>query len=145
MSLESLYQQIILDHYRNPRNFGDVETCTAAADQENPLCGDQMRVAIDVHDGRVRDIRFSGKGCAISRASASMMTEAVKGKTLAEVDEMVGSFLAMMRGERDFVALDEAGELEALRGVLQFPVRVKCATLAWNCLKEAAAAAEGRQ
>lgn len=145
MSLESLYQQIILDHYRNPRNFGDVETCTAAADQENPLCGDQMRVAIDVHDGRVRDIRFSGKGCAISRASASMMTEAVKGKTLAEVDEMVGSFLAMMRGERDFVALDEAGELEALRGVLQFPVRVKCATLAWNCLKEAAAAAEGHQ
>ncbi len=134
MSLESLYQEIILDHYKNPRNFGEVLDRAASAEHENPLCGDQMRVDIAVEEGKVRDIKFSGKGCAISQASASMMTEAVNGRSVAEAGEMVAAFLAMMRGEREFAALDETGELEALKGVMQFPVRVKCATLAWSCL-----------
>jgi SUF system NifU family Fe-S assembly protein len=134
MSLESLYQEIILDHYKHPRNFGEVPGCAAAAEHENPLCGDQMRVAFRLEDERIAEIKFSGKGCAISQASASMMTEAVRGCTLAAAREKVTDFLAMMRGEREFAALDETGELEALKGVLQFPVRVKCATLAWNCL-----------
>jgi len=135
MSLENLYQQIILDHYKNPRNFAEVLECAASVEHENPLCGDQIRVAIDVEDARIREVKFSGKGCAISQASASMMTETVKGRPVEQAEEMVEAFRQMMRGEREFVALDEAGELEALKGVMQFPVRIKCAVLAWNALE----------
>ncbi|HEX2999472.1 MAG TPA: SUF system NifU family Fe-S cluster assembly protein [Armatimonadota bacterium] len=134
MSMENLYQQIILDHYKHPRNFGEVLGCTVSAEHDNPSCGDQIRIHLLVQDGKVEKVQFSGKGCAISQASASMMTEALKGKTVAEAQQMVDEFRQMMRGEKEYVALDEAGELEALKGVLQFPVRVKCAVLAWDTM-----------
>ena len=135
MSLDSLYQQIILDHYKKPRNFGETETCPISSEHDNPLCGDHIRVAINIEDGKIAGIEFSGKGCAISLASASMMTEALKGKPVEDAERLVGEFREMMRGEREFEALDDAGELEALRGVMQFPVRIKCAVLAWDTLE----------
>lgn len=142
MSMENLYQQIILDHYKNPRNFGEVIGCTSSVEHENPLCGDQIRVAVHVSDGKIDDVKFSGKGCAISQASASMMTETVKGRPVEDAVRIVEQFRQMMRGEREFEALDEAGEMEALKGVMQFPVRIKCAVLAWNALESCIHAAE---
>lgn len=143
MSMESLYQQIILDHYKHPRNFGETLACSASVEQENPLCGDQIRVAVSVEDGRIEAVEFSGRGCAISQASASMMTETVKGRPVEEAARMVDDFRRMMRGEKEFVALDEAGELEALKGVMQFPVRIKCAVLAWNALESCVHSLQG--
>ncbi|MBI3947175.1 MAG: SUF system NifU family Fe-S cluster assembly protein [Armatimonadetes bacterium] len=135
MSLESLYQQIILDHYKNPRNFGEAPGCAVSVEHENPLCGDHLKVAINVADGHITEIKFSGKGCAISQASASMMTETMKGRPVEEARSLVEEFRRMMRGDQEFAALDEAGEMEALKGVLQFPVRIKCAVLAWDALE----------
>lgn len=136
MSLESLYQQVILDHYKNPRNFGEITGYTVSVAHENPLCGDHIKVALNVEEGQIARIHFWGKGCAISQASASIMTETVKGRSLEEAESLVQEFRQMMRGEKDFVALDEGGELEALKGVRQFPVRIKCAVLAWDALEQ---------
>ncbi len=145
--LEDLYREIILDHYRNPRNRGELETPPAhRVEGFNPLCGDEIVVYLDVHDGVVDDIRISGQGCSISQSSASMMSAAVKGKSVAEVHELSRAFKAMMSIhesslEGDDVEPDEVtevalGDLEALRGVVKFPVRIKCATLSWNTLAQ---------
>jgi len=149
--LEDLYREIILDHYRNPRNRGELAVPPAHRTEGfNPLCGDEIIVFVEVADGRVADIRIAGQGCSISQSSASMMTSAVKGKTLDEVAELTAAFKAMMSIHEagleggDGAGVDEEGasdvplgDLEALRGVVKFPVRIKCATLSWNTLAQA--------
>ena len=144
MALEELYREVILDHYRNPRNKGHLDSPDASAQGVNPLCGDDITLDLALDDGVVTDVAVSGQGCSISQSSASMMTEAIKGKSRAEIDELVAKFRAMM-------ALDDGadpgldperpgsvlGDIEALQGVRQYPVRIKCASLAWNTLLEA--------
>ena len=147
--LEDLYREIILDHYRNPRNRGELETPPALrVEGFNPLCGDEIVLYLDFDaNGGVADIRISGQGCSISQSSASMMSAAVKGKSVAEIDELTRAFKAMMsihentlEGAETTEAIDapevKLGDLEALRGVVKFPVRIKCATLAWNTLAQ---------
>jgi nitrogen fixation NifU-like protein len=147
--LEDLYREIILDHYRNPRNRGELETPPAhRVEGFNPLCGDEIVLYLDLDaDGRVADIRISGQGCSISQSSASMMSAAVKGKSVAEIDDLTRAFKAMMsihenslEGAETTEPIDaphvKLGDLEALRGVVKFPVRIKCATLAWNTLAQ---------
>jgi nitrogen fixation NifU-like protein len=149
--LEDLYREIILDHYRNPRNRGELAVPPAhRVEGFNPLCGDEIVVYLEVSDdGTVDDIRIGGQGCSISQSSASMMAAAVKGKTVDEVRDLTKAFKAMMSihesaldgeavedgaPEPDGVPDVKLGDLEALRGVVKFPVRIKCATLAWNTL-----------
>lgn len=134
--LDDLYKEIILDHYRRPHHRGSLPNATASHEGLNPLCGDEVTVDIVVKDGKVEDIAYRGSGCSISQSSASMMTEAVYGKPVADVRKLIGDFTAMMRGSDDIDA-EELGDLEALSGVRNFPVRVKCATLAWHTLDEA--------
>ena len=140
--LEDLYREIILDHYKNPRNRGELDTPPATmAEGHNPLCGDEITVFVQVDGDVVSDVKVSGQGCSISQSSASMMSQAIKGKSLDEVRALVHRFKVMMSIEED--ADDAAqpavklGDLEALQGVVKFPVRIKCATLAWNTLVEA--------
>ena len=148
--LEDLYREIILDHYRSPRNRGELPAPPAArVEGFNPLCGDEIIVYVDVQDGSVHDIRIGGQGCSISQSSASMMSAAVKGKTLDEVRELTRAFKGMMSiheqsldGEEGEAPIEvdpevKLGDLEALRGVVKFPVRIKCATLSWNTLLQA--------
>src|SRR5262245_34213770 len=141
--LEDLYREIILDHYRTPRNRGELPPPAVRAEGHNPLCGDEIQVYLDVVDGVVQDIKVGGQGCSISQSSASMMSQAVKGKSLAEVKALVRRFKGMMsveEAEDEIEADDEEvklGDLEALQGVVKFPVRIKCATLAWNTLLQA--------
>jgi nitrogen fixation NifU-like protein len=151
--LEDLYREIILDHYRNPRNRGELEAPPAhRVEGFNPLCGDEIVVYLDVDDdGVVRDIKIAGQGCSISQSSASMMSAAVKGRSIDDIRDLTRAFKAMMSvhesslegggsdtdaatGETDGVPDVKLGDLEALRGVVKFPVRIKCATLAWNTL-----------
>lgn len=134
MSLEDLYREVILDHYRSPRNRGELADATVVVELNNPVCGDEIKVSLKLENEVVGDIRFSGRGCSISQSSASMMTEAVKGKTLSDALGMVERFKAMMRSE---ISADEAdlGDLEALQGVSKFPVRIKCAVLSWEALR----------
>ena len=151
--LEDLYREIILDHYRSPRNRGELESPPATrVEGFNPLCGDEIVVYLDVEDGKIADIRIGGQGCSISQSSASMMSAAVKGKTLEEVEALTRTFKAMMSIHEssldsgapadDAELVDPAdsdvklGDLEALRGVVKFPVRIKCATLSWNTLAQ---------
>ena len=138
--LEDLYREIVLDHYRNPRNRGELP-CPPARRAEgfNPLCGDDVVIYADVVDGVVRDVRFGGQGCSISQSTASMMSVAVKGRSLEEVEKLERSFKAMMSIVTDggeVAPPADLGDLEALRGVVKFPVRIKCATLCWNTLAE---------
>jgi len=142
--LDDLYREIILDHYRSPRNRGELPPPAAHAVGHNPLCGDEIEVYLDVTaDGMVNDIKVGGQGCSISQSSASMMSQAVKGKPVADVRALVHRFKSMMSIEEpsDDPAVAEAklGDLEALQGVVKFPVRIKCAVLAWNTLTEALA------
>ena len=150
--LDDLYREIILDHYRSPRNRGELEPPAAHAVGHNPLCGDEIDVYLQVDDGVVSDIKVGGQGCSISQSSASMMSQAVKGKPVDEVRALVKRFKGMMSiQDLDDAALDGTGEepdteiklgdLEALQGVVKFPVRIKCATLAWNTLTSALASA----
>ncbi|MEN3026296.1 MAG: Fe-S cluster assembly sulfur transfer protein SufU [Chlorobiota bacterium] len=134
--LRELYQQIILEHYRNPRNAGDLPGATHRAEGDNPLCGDHITVALRIVDGKIEEIRFKGNGCAISQASASVMTTVVKGKTVEEAERLFELFHAVVAGETvpDLQAL---GSLAAFAGVREFPSRVKCATLAWHTLRAA--------
>src|SRR4051812_6836245 len=146
--LEDLYREIILDHYRNPRNRGELPTPPARkVEGFNPLCGDEIVIYLDVEDGKVTDMRIDGQGCSISQSSASMMSAAVKGKTVAEARAMTRAFKAMMSihessldgAEGEVAEIDpdiNLGDLEALRGVVKFPVRIKCATLSWNTLTQ---------
>ena len=143
--LEDLYREIILDHYRTPRNRGELEPPAVSVEGHNPLCGDEIRIFLDVKDGVVTDVKFSGSGCSISQSSASMMTNAVKGKSVDDVKAIVRKFKHMMTVEDDETPVDEEvklGDLEALQGVVKFPVRIKCATLSWNTLVDALALAE---
>ncbi|MBT0962858.1 Fe-S cluster assembly sulfur transfer protein SufU [Denitromonas iodatirespirans] len=133
-NLRELYQEVIFDHNRQPRNFHDMPEADRHADGHNPLCGDQLTVYLRVKDDMIEDVSFVGHGCAISTASASLMTEAVKGKTVAEVEALFKDFHALLTDippERDF------GKLAVLTGVREFPARVKCATLAWHTLHNA--------
>ena len=149
--LEDLYREIILDHYRNPRNRGELEAPPATrVEGFNPLCGDEVVLYLDVEGDTVRDIRIGGQGCSISQSSASMMSSAIKGKTLDEVRALSRAFKGMMSiheqsldgpsddaegdGDGEVEADVKLGDLEALRGVVKFPVRIKCATLSWNTL-----------
>ena len=150
--LEDLYREIILDHYRNPRNRGELPAPPALrVEGFNPLCGDEVVVYLDVDADRIDDVRINGQGCSISQSSASMMSAAVKGKSLDEVRALIRAFKGMMSihesrldGDGDGAEeLDEApdpnvklGDLEALQGVVKFPVRIKCATLSWNTLQQ---------
>ncbi len=136
--LRELYQQVILEHSRSPRNFKELESASHRAEGYNPLCGDQITVFVELEGDRIVDIAFKGSGCAISKASASLMTSAVKGKTLAEAEKMFGEFRDMVTSEHDTdIDQDALGKLAVLSGVREFPVRVKCATLAWHTLHAA--------
>ncbi len=134
--LDELYQEIILDHYRQPRGRGKLEPPKITQEGFNPSCGDEVIIDLRVEDGRIADVRFHGQGCSISQASASMMAEAVKGKTLDEAYTLIRQATALVKGELDG-DLDTLGDIVALAGVRNFPVRVKCATLAWHTLEEA--------
>lgn len=147
--LEDLYREIILDHYKNPRNEGEFESPPAIkAEGHNPLCGDELTVYVLIENDTIKDIRISGQGCSISRSSASLMSVAVKGKSLKEVDHLLKVFKSMMsistgsQGETEVIdpveySEKELGEMIALQGVVKFPVRIKCATLSWNTLMQA--------
>ena len=140
--LEDLYREVILDHYRSPRNRGELETPPAHCSEGfNPLCGDEIVVYVETDGDVVTDIRINGQGCSISQASASMMTSAINGKSFGEIKELTRAFKAMMsipdEEQDDPPAKVRLGDLEALRGVVRFPVRIKCATLSWNTLAEA--------
>ena len=150
--LEDLYREIILDHYRNPRNRGELPTPPAhRVEGFNPLCGDEIVVYLDVEHGKVADMRINGQGCSISQSSASMMSAAVKGKTVDEARALIRAFKGMMsihesrlEGDGEDGAPEppepepevKLGDLEALQGVVKFPVRIKCATLSWNTLQQ---------
>ncbi|GMA62325.1 SUF system NifU family Fe-S cluster assembly protein [Alicyclobacillus fastidiosus] len=138
MQLDDLYRQVIMDHYQKPRNQGTLSEDAISVDLRNPSCGDEIFLQLMVEDGIVKDVRFRGSGCSISMSSASMMTEAIKGKPVDDALKLSQSFRKMMLGHE--VDLDELGELEALHGVAKFPARIKCATLAWQALERATAA-----
>ena len=136
--LRELYQEVILDHNKSPRNFGPLDGANRTAEGNNPLCGDHVKVhALVGEDGVLRDIHFEGSGCAISTASASMMTEAVRGKSRAEAEREFERFHSLLTGPPGVAPPEELGELAALAGVRAFPMRVKCATLAWHTLRAA--------
>ena len=139
-ALSDLYQEVILDHNKTPRNYRAVEGATHSGLGHNPLCGDQLALYVKVEDGVIRDIGFQGKGCAISKASASLMTEAVKGKTIEEAEALFARFHDLLTGPPDVKADAKSfGKLAVFSGVREFPVRVKCATLAWHTLHSALA------
>ena len=139
--LRELYQEVILDHTKKPRNFGELAGADRRADGHNPLCGDRTTVYLRMDGDRVADVRFRGAGCSISTASASMMTESVKGKTRGEVQALFERFHRLITGEpgRAPEGASELGKLAVFSGVSEFPVRVKCASLAWHTLKAALA------
>jgi nitrogen fixation protein NifU and related proteins len=148
MALEELYREVILDHYRNPRNQGRLEHPQASAQGVNPLCGDEITIDVSFNGDKVSEVAVNGQGCSISQSSASMMTEAIKGKSREEINELVGRFRQMMSLDAgDDPGLDPErpgavlGDIEALQGVRQYPVRIKCASLAWNTLLEALSSA----
>ena len=136
--LQELYQEVILDHNRRPRNFRVIDEARRA-EGFNPLCGDRLTVYLRVQDGRIQDVSFQGSGCAISKASASLMTDAVKGKTLEEAEALFERFHQMITRAPDDPLDERLGKLSVLAGVRQFPVRVKCASLAWHTLHSAIA------
>jgi len=141
---QDLYQQVILDHNQRPRNFRALEGPARRSDGHNPLCGDRLTVYLDLREGRVQDVTFVGAGCAISKASASMMTEAVKGKTREEAEALFQVFHGLLAGDGTVGADDpRLGKLVVFAGVRDYPVRVKCATLAWHTLRAALADRHG--
>jgi nitrogen fixation protein NifU and related proteins len=147
-NLEDLYREIILDHYRSPRNRGELPSPPAhKVEGFNPLCGDEVTIYLDVRDGVLNDIKLTGHGCSISQSSSSLMSAAVKGKPLEDVNATIDTFKQLMTGHEsaltapdadddDELDLRKLGELAALQGVVKFPVRIKCATLAWNTLRQ---------
>ncbi|MCA1692171.1 MAG: Fe-S cluster assembly sulfur transfer protein SufU [Acidimicrobiales bacterium] len=158
--LEDLYREIILDHYRNPRNRGDLPVPPALRSEGfNPLCGDEVVVYLELEEGRLSEVKIAGQGCSISQSSASMMSAAIKGRSVEEARALIRAFKAMMsihehRLDGDGQEVQEPvlpdpavplGDLEALRGVVKFPVRIKCATLSWNTLSQGLDEAEAEQ
>ena len=144
-SLDDLYKEIILDHYRSPRNQGELEPPAHRCEGFNPLCGDEVIVFVSLIDEKIEEIKIGGQGCSISQASASMMTEIIKGKSVSEAEEIIHAFKEMMDIYESELSGEETdgtsssvdlGDLEALQGVVKYPVRIKCATLAWNTLTQ---------
>ena len=136
MSLDDLYREVILDHYRSPRNKHGLDDAQIDVHRNNPLCGDDITVHVAVDaDGIAREVAFEGQGCSISQASASMLTEQIRGRKLEDIESLVERFRAMMAGDEGPTE-DELGDLVALRGVVKYPVRIKCAVLAWDALQE---------
>jgi|TARA_Y100000994_G_scaffold243102_1_gene240970 nitrogen fixation NifU-like protein len=144
-SLDDLYKEIILDHYRSPRNQGELEPPAHRCEGFNPLCGDEVIVFVSLINNKIEEIKIGGQGCSISQASASMMTEIIKGKSVSEAEEIIHAFKEMMDiyeselsgKETDGTSSSiDLGDLEALQGVVKYPVRIKCATLAWNTLTQ---------
>jgi nitrogen fixation protein NifU and related proteins len=138
-ALRELYQEVILDHSRHPRHYGALDDASHKAEGYNPLCGDRVTVYLKLgQDNRVADIKFEGKGCAISQASASMMTDMLKGRTAAEADRLMRGFLHLVKGEdASDLPEDDRERLEVMGGISEFPMRVKCATLAWHTYRNA--------
>lgn len=135
-NLDTLYRQVIMDHYKNPRNKGNLDGDTLTVDMNNPTCGDRIQLNLQVADGIVKDAKFEGEGCSISMASASMMTQAIKGLEVEKALKMSEMFSKMMLGEDvDTTGLD-VGDIEALQGVSKFPARIKCATLCWKAMEK---------
>ena len=134
--LDNLYQDIILDHSKNPRNSGYLEGATHSARENNPLCGDRVSVYLTVHNAEITDLKFEARGCAISVASASMMGQMVKGKSITEAQQLFKQFIALINGS-DVADSFELKEVKSLSGVKQFPTRIKCATLSWHALQRA--------
>ena len=144
-SLDDLYKEIILDHYRSPRNQGELEPPAHRCEGFNPLCGDEVIVFVSLIDQKIEEIKIGGQGCSISQASASMMTEIINGKSVSEAEEIIHAFKEMMDIYESELSGEETdgtsssvdlGDLEALQGVVKYPVRIKCATLAWNTLTQ---------
>jgi nitrogen fixation NifU-like protein len=136
--LADLYQEIILDHNKRPRNYREMPECTCQAEGLNPLCGDEVKVFLRMEEGKLSDVAFQGQGCAISRASASMMTQKIKGKAREEATKMATVFRGIVTGkDRQLAEEEELGELILLEGVQHFPQRVKCAMLSWRALEQA--------
>jgi nitrogen fixation NifU-like protein len=135
--LESLYQEIILSHYRRPRNHGAVEAADARVHMNNPTCGDEIELSLRMDGDRIAAVGFEGQGCSISQASASMMTVLLQGRTLEEAEELAASFRDLVHGRANAASNRALGDLRALAGVSRYPVRVRCALLAWNALEEA--------
>ena len=134
-AFDDLYQEIIMDHYRSPRGKAPLDSIPNSMAHENPTCGDSIKLAIDVSpEGRIERVQFDGKGCAISTASASLMTESLKGLSVVDARERAETFIKALRGEIPASVLDEMGDLAAFQGIASFPVRVKCATLAWHAI-----------
>ena len=135
-NLDQLYRRVIMDHYKNPRNKGSIEDGALTIDMNNPTCGDRIHLTLQVEDGIIQNAKFDGEGCSISMASASMMTQAVKGKNVEEALQLSTTFSDMMLGKDydDFEELEE--DIESLSGVSQFPARIKCATLAWKAMEK---------
>ncbi|NDI35904.1 Fe-S cluster assembly sulfur transfer protein SufU [Chengkuizengella sediminis] len=133
MKLDDLYRRVIMDHYKTPRNRGELEEGAVTVHLNNPTCGDRISLQMEIADGIVNDAKFSGEGCSISLASASMMTAAIKGKKLDEALKMADDFSDLMKGETPEF---EYEDIEALSGVNKFPARIKCATLAWNAMRK---------
>lgn len=135
--LKSLYQELILQHYRSPRNRGPLEEPDAEIAMNNPVCGDEITLRLRVRAGVIEAVRFTGQGCSISQAAASMMTQLIEGRSLDEADAIGARFLQMMHGDPEAARDRSLGDLRALAGVSKFPVRIKCALLAWNAFQEA--------
>lgn len=142
MGLEDLYKEVILDHYKSPRNKRELPGAELSCSKNNPLCGDEITVMAHLEDGRVAAVAFQGRGCSISQASASMMTEAITGKPRKDVERLVEDFRQMMEGGLEPTE-EELGDLVALKGVVKYPVRIKCAVLAWDVLQDALVGAGG--
>jgi nitrogen fixation NifU-like protein len=136
VALDDIYKEVILDHYKNPRNKRELAGATRSCTRNNPLCGDEITVFVSETDGQLAEIAFTGQGCSISQSSASMMTEALTGKSIDDAETTIKEFRSMMAGETE-PDEDEFGELVALKGVVRYPIRVKCAVLAWDVLQEA--------
>jgi nitrogen fixation protein NifU and related proteins len=134
-NLDALYRQVIMDHYKNPRNKGVLEDGNLTINMNNPTCGDRIQLTMNVEDGIVTDAKFEGEGCSISMSSASMMTQAIKGKKIDDAIKLSGVFSNMMQGKEYEEDLD-LGDIEALQGVSKFPARIKCATLAWKAMEK---------
>jgi len=136
VALDDIYKEVILDHYKSPRNKRELPSANHVCSRNNPLCGDEITVSVDVEDGTIAAVTFQGAGCSISQSSASMMTEATTGRSVEDALSLAAAFRGMMAGEIE-PEEDRFGDLVALRGVVKYPIRIKCAVLAWDVLQEA--------
>ncbi|MGC4378750.1 SUF system NifU family Fe-S cluster assembly protein [Fictibacillus sp. Mic-4] len=135
-NLDQLYRQVIMDHYKNPRNKGELSDDSVTIHMNNPTCGDRIQLHLKIEDGKIMDAKFDGEGCSISLSSASMMTQAIKGLSVEEAQKLAHIFYNMMLGKEYEIENFDLGDIEALQGVSKFPARIKCATLAWKAMEK---------